>query len=213
MQIINERTSESGFVVDEITGDPIVNARDIIVHHKNPITTENVNDVAITLNPNNVIVVSQRTHNDIHARFGHSNNKRVFYVYGAPCAGKSTYVRSVKGNSDLVVDIDLLWQAVTAGNPYEKPDALKSNVFALKDMLIEQVRTRAGKWERAFIIDGGAVKSSRERIIKRLDAEPIYIDTDKETCLKRLQNDLTRTEAVKEQWRKYIDEWFENYVE
>jgi hypothetical protein len=159
------------------------------------------------------MIVSQQSHNEIHARFGFTAQRKVYYVYGAPCSGKTTFVNGIKGNSDLVVDIDNIWQCVTGGKRYDKPNALKTNVFSVRDLLLDQVRTRAGKWERAFVIDGGALKGARLRQIELLQAEGIFINTDKETCLKRLANDSERTQEQKEQWAGYIDNWFRDYQE
>lgn len=173
----------------------------------------NVNDFNISLNPENIMIVSQAAHNEIHARFGFTAERKVYYVYGAPCSGKTSFVNNIKGNSDLIVDMDNIWQCITGGKRYEKPNALKTNAFAVRDCLLDMVKTRAGKWERAFVIEGGARKSDRERKIALLGAEPIFIDTDKETCLKRLASDEKRTEAHRAEWEKYINEWFDDFTE
>ena len=138
--------------------------------------------------------------------------KKVYYVYGAPCSGKTTFVKNSKGNSDLVIDIDLIWQSLTGGELYEKPDALKANVFAVRDCLLDNAKTRTGKWERCWIIEGGAVKAQRERRIMALGAESIFIDTDKETCLRRLMEDERRANVIDE-WKGYIENWFASYIE
>ena len=209
--LLSERVNPNdGILYDEHNGKPLLNSYDIVAHHKIPLTMQNVNDYSISLNPKNIMLVSHRSHNEIHARYGFAMLKKVYYVYGAPCSGKTTFVRESKGNSDLVLDIDLIWQAVTGGALYEKPDALKAAVFALHDTLLDIVKTRMGKWERAWIIEGGALKGDRERRINALGAEDIFIQCDKETCLQRLASDNTR-ELVREQWREYIDDWFNRY--
>ena len=106
-------------------------------------------------------------------------------------------------------DIDNLWEAVT-GKRYYKPAALKANVFAMRDVLLETVKTRAGNWERCFIIEGLPFKAERERRAAVYGAELIYIDTDQETCLQRLQTDESRREYASE-WRKYIADYFQRY--
>jgi hypothetical protein len=111
--VIAERIHEDGFVYDEITSKPIVKAYDIMLHHKIELTEENVHDYSISLNPDNILLVSQRAHNEIHARFGYCAHRKMYIFHGAPCSGKSSFVDSIKGNSDLIVDIDNLWQAVT----------------------------------------------------------------------------------------------------
>ena len=209
--LLQERVSpKDGLLYDGFSGQPLINAYDIVAHHKIPLTMQNVNDASISLNPENIMLVSHRSHNEIHARYGFTTQKKVYYVYGAPCSGKSSLVANSKGNSDLVVDIDLIWQAVTGGELYFKPDALKTIVFQLRDSLLEMVKTRTGKWERAWIIEGGAVKSNRMRRIEALGAEAIFIPTDKETCLQRLASDDKRA-LVRDEWTSYIDQWFEQY--
>lgn len=209
--IIAARTNENGFVIDEFSGEPIFRQYDIVAHHKIPLTMQNVNDASISLNPENIMLVSQKSHNEIHARFGFMAERKVYYVYGAPCSGKTTFVNEIKGNSDLVVDIDNIWQCVTGGKRYEKPNALKTNVFAIRDLLLDQVKTRAGKWERAFIIEGGALKGVRTRQIELLQAEDIFVDTDKQTCLQRLASDENRTQEQKKEWIQHIERWFEDF--
>ena len=212
-QLIDERTSDNGILYCEHSGKPLLKAYDIVAHHKIPLTMTNVNDFSISLNPDNIMIVSQTAHNEIHARFGYTAQRKVYYVYGAPCAGKTTFVNSIKGNSDLVVDMDNIWQCITGGQRYDKPNALKQNAFAVRDCLLDAVKTRSGKWEKAYVIEGGARKGDRERRIALLGAEAIFIDTDKETCLKRLASDESRTETQKEQWNKYINTWFEDFTE
>lgn len=211
--VIAQRTHADGFVYDEHSGKPILNNYDLVVHHKIPLTMQNVNDASISLNPDNVMIVSQKSHNEIHARFGFMAERKVYFVYGAPCSGKTTFVNEIKGNSDLVVDIDNIWQAVTGGKRYEKPNALKTNVFAIRDLLYDQVRTRAGKWEKAWIIEGAPLKGDRMRKIAFLSAEGIFIDTDEETCLKRLASDAQRTQAQREEWTGYIKNYFKDFQE
>jgi hypothetical protein len=207
--LIAERTNkEDGILYDEHSGKPPVNSYDIVLHHIQPLTLQNVNDFSISLNPANIQIVSHRSHNEIHARFGFCTERKVYYIYGAPCSGKNTFVESIKGNSDIVVDMDNVWQCITGGARYVKPNALKTNAFMLRDCLLDMVKTRAGKWERAFIIEGGARKAERDRRAAYLGAECIYIDTDEETCLQRLAKCEERN---REEWAGYIREWFENY--
>ena len=213
LQIIHERTNDEGILLCEYSGKPLVKSYDIVAHHKIPLTMENVNDLTISLNPDNIMIVSQTAHNQIHARFGFMAERKVYYIWGAPCSGKTTFVNEIKGNSDLVVDIDNIWQCVTGGARYAKPNALKTNVFAIRDLLFDQVRTRAGKWERAFVIEGGALKGERLRRVELLGAEDIWVNTDKQTCLQRLASDENRTEEQKKEWKAYIERWFIDYQE
>ncbi len=209
--LIEERTNKvDGILYCQHSGKPLLNSFDIVAHHIKPLTMQNVNDYSISLNPDNIMLVSQQAHNELHARFGYCAQRKVYIVHGAPCSGKSSFVDSIKGNSDIVVDIDNLWEAVT-GKRYYKPAALKANVFAMRDALLETVKTRAGNWERCFIIEGLPYKAERERRSVVYGAELIHIDTDKQTCLERLQADESRREYASE-WQKYIEDYFQRYA-
>lgn len=212
-KIINDRSDEYGIVHCEYSGDPLNNSYDIIAHHKTPLTMDNVNDFSVSLNPSNIMLVSHKAHNEIHKRFGHSAGRKVYYVYGAPCSGKTTFVNSVKGNSDIVCDIDSIWQCITGGARYDKPNALKTNVFEVQRCILDMIKKRVGNWERAYIIDGGAAKTPRNNRINDLGAEPIFINTNKETCLQRLATDKNRTQAQRTEWQKYINKWFDDFQE
>ena len=212
-KIINDRSDEYGIVHCEYSGVPLNNSYEIIAHHKTPLTMDNVNDFSVSLNPSNIMLVSHKAHNEIHKRFGHSAGRKVYYVYGAPCSGKTTFVNSVKGNSDIVCDIDSIWQCITGGARYDKPNALKTNVFEVQRCILDMIKKRVGNWERAYIIDGGAAKTPRNNRINDLGAEPIFINTDKETCLQRLATDKNRTQAQRTEWQKYINKWFDDFQE
>lgn len=211
--VINDRLTETGETICSECGKPIVNAYDCIAHHEKPLTMQNVNDYNISLNPANIKLVHGTCHNVIHGRFGYTAQRKVYYVYGAPCSGKTTYVNSIKGNSDLVVDMDNIWQCITGGERYNKPNALKQNAFAVRDCLLDMIRTRAGKWERAFVITGGASKGARMREIESLGAEPIFIQASKENCLQRLASAKDARINNSDEWKRYIEEWFDTYTE
>lgn len=213
-QLINERTNKAdGILYDEHSGKPLLKSYDIVLHHKQPLTMQNVNDFAESLNPENIMIVSQKSHNEIHSRFGYVAERKVYYVWGAPCSGKTSFVNSIKGNSDLVVDMDNIWQCITGGARYDKPNALKQNAFQIRDCLYDMVKKRAGKWERCFVIATAAVRGVRMREIESLGAEGIYIKSDIKTCLQRLQADEKRTQEQKREWEQYIRQWFDDFSE
>lgn len=206
--VISERMHEDGFVYDEVTGKPIVKAYDIILHHVIPLTEDNVNDYDISLNPQNIQIVSHKTHNQLHDRFGYKR-REVYLVYGAPCSGKSTFVDDNMSAGDLVIDIDSIWQCVSNRPRYEKPGRLKSIVFKVRNELLDCVRYRLGKWNNCYIVGGYALQSERERTIKELGAREIFINTSEEECLRRLEN--INDGRDKKEWAQYIRDWFDKY--
>ena len=212
--LIAERINpKDGVLYDEYNGQPLLKDYDIILHHKIELTMQNVNDRSISLNPDNIMIVSIKSHNEIHNRWGgriKPYQRKVYYVYGAPCSGKSTFVRENMQAGDLILDIDRLWQAVSGQPDYIKPNELKPIVFQLRSAVLDAIKTRAGNWQTAWVIEGGALVGDRMRRIETLGAESIFIDTDKDTCLRRLSADDSR-QAVQAQWVEYINKWFNEY--
>lgn len=205
--VIADRVRDDGFVYDEVTGKPIVRAYDIILHHTVYLTEQNVNDKMISLNPDLIQIVSHKTHNKIHNKFGYQKQE-VYLVYGSPLAGKSTFVKENLCIGDLVIDMDLIWNDITGGLKYRKPVCLNPVAFGIRDYLLESVRIRRGKWQNAYIVGGYPLVSERERLCRHLGAREIYIDTPKEECIQRLVQDKDRD---RNEWEKYIDTWWERY--
>lgn len=201
-QIKLERVSEDGVLYCEHCGKPMTKAYDIIGHHKEELTEANVNNLEISLNPDNISLVDFICHNKIHERFGFLQQK-VYIVYGSPCSGKSTWVNRVANKDDLILDIDNIWECICNSDKYNKPNRLKANVFNIRDCILDQIKTRTGMWRNAFVIGGYPLKMDRERIADKLGAELIYIDSTKEECLVRSKT---------EKWKEYIEEWFELYT-
>ena len=200
--LMTERVNADGQLICEECGKPIVKAYDCIAHHKIELTEDNVNDYAISLNPENVALIHHRCHNEIHQRF-EGFYRRVFLVYGSPCAGKTTWVHENANRDDLILDIDALWEAVCLSDKYHKPNRLKANVFGLRDALIDQVRTRVGNWRNAYIIGGYPLKTDRDRMCAMLNAEPVFIDESLQTCLSR---------AKDRYWMQFVYDWFDSYI-
>ena len=60
--IADSMQKNNGSVIDELTGEVIVKSYDIVLHHKIPLTMQNVNDFSISLNRDNIMIVSQKSH-------------------------------------------------------------------------------------------------------------------------------------------------------
>ena len=194
-----ERMDNRGDILCWHCGKPIVNKYDCIAHHKIPLTEGNVNDYSISLNPDNIELVHHKCHNEIHNRFG-TWTRHVYIVYGSPCSGKTTFVNERALKDDLIIDIDRIYQALNN----DRSNRLYDNVMSIYRQLIDMVRTRNGRWINAWIIRGFPLKGERERLAATLDAELIYIDTDKYTCLERAYRRAPDYDKfVLDWWRKF----------
>lgn len=207
-QIRHERVNEDGVNICEYCGKPIVKAYDCIGHHKIPLTEQNVNDVSISLNPENIMLVHHRCHNKIHNKLG-VTPKKVYIVYGSPCSGKNYFLSQNAEIDDLIVDIDKIYECISLCKYHDKPPRVKANAFAVRDKLIEMIKHRYGKWNTAWIVGGYPLTAERERLCNALGAELIYIDTSKEECVERLHNDPKGRDI--KAWERYINEWWDRY--
>ena len=207
--IRQERVNENGEIICDYCKKPITKAYDCICHHKIALTDENINDVEISLNPNNISLVHHRCHNLIHEKFKRPH-QNIYIVFGAPLSGKSTFVNNNSIKGDLILDMDNIWQSISGQDKYIKPYQLKPYVFKIRDLILEGIKYRLGAWTNAYIVGGYPFKAERERLIKELNAKEVYINSTKEECISRLKEDKQRD--FKE-WEQYILNWFDDYIE
>lgn len=208
MQIIKlKRVDEHGMLICEHCKKPIVAKYDCIGHHVIELTEDNVNDINISLNEDNIMLVHHRCHNIIHNKLG-IGCKQVYVVYGSPLSGKSTYVKDCISYGDIVIDMDSIWQCISGQDRYVKPKRLTQNVFDIRNLLIDSIRMRKGNWLNAYVIGGYPLISERERLIKSLGAREIFVDISKEECIARLRSCDDRDH---DEWLRYIDDWWEKF--
>ena len=207
--IRQERVNENGEIICDYCKKPITKAYDCICHHKIALTDENINNIEISLNPNNISLVHHRCHNLIHEKFKRPH-ENIYLIYGAPLSGKSTFVKDNAVKGDLILDIDNIWQCISGQERYIKPYQLKQYTFKIRDTILDGIRYRLGTWTNAYIIGGYPFKTERDRLIKELNAKEIFINCSKEECLQRLKADKQRNY---DEWEQYINKWFDEYIE
>lgn len=184
-------------------------------HHKVELTLDNIDDVNVTLNPDNIEVLCHDCHNAAHKRFGYAvGAKRVYLVYGSPCAGKTTYVNSVATRNDLIVDLNKIHRAICICGLYDKPDATKRVAFNVRDYLLDEVRTATPrrKWQDAYIIGTYPDRIDRDMFVQDYGAELVHIDTSKEECIKRAYQDIERS-SIRDAVIGWINAYWERYRE
>ena len=208
-QLMLQRLDHEGNIICAHCRRPIFKKYDCIGHHVIELTETNYKDTSISLNPDNIVLVHHKCHNQIHDKRGGFKQKKVYIVWGAPLSGKNTYVQSVAKYGDLIVDIDNLWEALSGRPRYDKPNRIKTNVFELHNQLLTMIAQRAGQWNAAYIIGGYALPIKREQLAKRLGAECIFIDTTREECEARL--DACPDGRNKKEWSGYIADWWETH--
>ena len=220
-QVLNMRMRD-GAIYCEHCGEPILksfNARDrnnagaMVFHHKTILTTANMNNADISINPQRIAILHWSCHNEVHARFSGQNTQpeqKVYIITGAPCSGKTTFALERMQAGDALVDIDDIWQQISGQPRYIKPTSVKPLVFATRDAQEEQIRMRAGTWRNAFIIRSLPLAMDRKRFAERMGAEVITIETPKEECLERLRSNPNGRNIL--EYEGYINDYFMKYA-
>ncbi len=191
--------------------EKVVVARDLTLHHIVPLSTENVRDTSVSLNPANVVVVHHACHNQIHKRNVTKEERKVVIVYGPPLSGKSSYVRARMETGDMVIDYDQLFLAVSGKALYEKPNELLPMCKQCTACSLITVRRGMGSGRLPGSSVGMRTGTSREKLSEELGAQLIKIEATKEECMKRLKEDTHRSKQIA-LWTGYIDKWFSEYT-
>ena len=108
----------------------------------------------------------------------------IHVIIGAPCSGKSTYVREHAQKGDVIVDYDEIARALGADGHLPDGDIKQAAFRARKAVIDYCVETKCESW----IIHSMPTDEQREAYAKA-GAEQIVMETDMETCLQRAADD------------------------
>lgn len=135
--------------------------------------------------------------------------KSVEIVYGAPCSGKSTYVREHALEGDLFYDYDALVRAMTTEDKRGTEKTVAHEVaIGVRGLMINKLASEANKAKRAYIITRWPTDNLREQLAG-MDVVEHRMETSREECLSRLEDDDTRTD--KAGWADIINQWFDEH--
>lgn len=129
-------------------------------------------------------------------------------VHGAPCSGKTTYVRKHIKAKEIVYDYDMLAKAVTFTDKHIISERKHAHNYIV-DFRHSMIR-RLGKEKSiktAYIIKT-LLDERFKKLVEPLNPEYIEMETTKEECLKRLEADDERPN--KAEWIAAIDKYFED---
>lgn len=222
-QVLHERIRD-GEIRCEHCGKPILknfnpqannNKGAMVFHHKVYLNSLNVNDASISINPSNIQILHWACHNEIHERFGGGKpEKKVYLITGAPCSGKTSFVKERLQANDLMLDIDDLWEMVSGQPRYIKPNSLKPIIFQLRDDYKGMISRGAGTWRNAYIIESLPSPTDRNREADRYRAfnvEIITMETGEAECIERLRRNPSGRNV--EDYERYIKDYFSRYRE
>lgn len=162
------RLNENGELICEHCGKPIVRSYDCIGHHVKELTLDNVNDASVSLNPDNIMLIHHACHNEIHKRFG-SYTRHVYLVCGGTREDRLNWIKESSIAGCLVCEIVKIKECICIGDSNRCDD----NAFAVRDLLIDMIKCRRGKWINAYLCGEYRYIGERERLVKSLGAEVI----------------------------------------
>lgn len=109
----------------------------------------------------------------------------IHVIIGAPCSGKSTYVKENRNDTDIVIDFDKMAQAFGSKEAHAAPKNIKDITFAARETAIKET---CEKDLEAWIIHTNPTEKQME-MYEAAGAEFIEMTTDMETCLERCETD------------------------
>lgn len=131
----------------------------------------------------------------------------VVLVLGAPCSGKTTFVRAHASPSDVVIDLDLI--AEQLGSPVSHDHAPQFFEAAAKVRDRMETRVAQSLSGRAWVIRTSGRPSTRQRLVRRLKATRVVVlNPGIGVCLARAQ-DAGRSPAALSR----IVGWFQEFDE
>lgn len=169
--VISARLTANGETICEHCGKPIYRTYDIILHHIKELTLDNVNDYRISLNQDNIMLVHHACHNEIHKRFGRYQ-RHIYLVCGGTREDRLNWVEANSVAGCLVCEIVKIKECIATGQTNRCDD----NAFAVRDLLIDMIKCKRGKWINAYVIGEYKYIGERERLASSLDAEVIDLN-------------------------------------
>lgn len=124
-------------------------------------------------------------------------------VTGPPCAGKSTYVRTHAGPDDVVVDYDLLAEALGSGDSHDHPPHIAHVARSAREAAIKTAVGYHHHGHRVWVIDT-ELPDRRRREYMRAGATIATVTAERDVLHDRARSRPPR-------WHRMIDQWLDDH--
>ena len=200
------------------------------VHHKIFLDAINCNDPNIVYGEDNLVLLCRDCHFEKHratnplernfrkpirltnnGTYFDSNGEikpcKRYIIYGAPGSGKSKYVKEHMEYGDLVIDLDLIKQAISLKTKADAPDNLLSVALTMREAAYRLISNKEVDAKNVWIIATLPKRQERQQLAERLNAEIVYMNKDIQSCI---QHATSENEGVDKDLQIYIiKRWFE----
>ena len=137
----------------------------------------------------------------------------IHVICGAPCAGKTTYVKEHAKKGEIIVDADRIAEAIGSGTEHNASGECWDAALKLRESLIEYAKSSSGE---SWIIHTKPNKRQIEEY-KRIGADIVVLDPGIDVCKKRAETRPEGTVREIEKWygceekttSQQFAEWFE----
>lgn len=132
-------------------------------------------------------------------------------VCGPPASGKTTYVQKRAQRGDIILDLDLIFSALTGLPVHDKPEALLGIALEARNAALMRVALMGADRPRTWIIATAPSRSDRQ-VYKNLfkGLKVVILDTPAVVCMERIAKDPVRTNQWA-QFKEIVEEWFDNF--
>jgi len=134
-------------------------------------------------------------------------------VYGAPCSGKSTYIKEQAQKGDLLFDYDRVAAAITPteGHDLNQPEPVKQCAFGVRANLVAVAAASDGAQAYVSICWPSETLESELKSASAGDVVYHRMNATRQECLDRLAADDERPE--KDAWAQIINDWWDEHGE
>jgi len=126
---------------------------------------------------------------------------KITVIIGPPCAGKSTYAKDNAKDGDVVVDYDLIAQALGAKKPHESHGSVRELALTVRWVVVDRIIE--GIDADSWIIHTAPGKNLIDQYV---NAGAVFklVEPSMDTCIERAIND-GRPEGTEEAIRNWYD--------
>lgn len=129
----------------------------------------------------------------------------IYLIAGPPGSGKNKYVDDRMSAGDIIIDFDILYQALTGSDDHAGEYALFDRVNDCRHYLISTSRNYPEVRHTWIIIC--APTAHDIALVESMDGQLIYLDVLKRVCLRRC---IARG-GDPVQWSDILDKWFTDH--